>query len=84
MWARTRGEIFYRNGDQVVAATYTPNDQVFSISSRATLFEISGTEPPFDVHPDGDRFVMVRSAEALSGFILVLNWFEELKAKAGN
>jgi hypothetical protein len=41
---------------------------------------------PYDVSPDGQRFLMIKedatAATARTGLIAVLNWFEELKAKA--
>jgi len=34
----------------------------------------------YDIHPDNQRFVMVKPAETISAdLIVVLNWFEELK-----
>ena len=38
----------------------------------------------YDIHPDGDRFLMIKPAETAEGglgsqVILVQNWFEELK-----
>jgi hypothetical protein len=38
----------------------------------------------YDIHPDGDRFVMIKSIGAESGFNqinIVLNWFDVLKEK---
>ena len=45
----------------------------------------AGTNPNYDVSPDGQRFLMIKpseSAEAAQTQInVVLNWFEELKQK---
>jgi len=49
----------------------------------------------WDLHPDGDRFVITRQATDLvdaetddnpapERFLVVVNWFEELKARMGN
>ena len=40
----------------------------------------------YDLTPDGERFVMLKSVDGEDGsgsgeLILVLNWFEELKAR---
>ncbi len=45
-----------------------------------------GLNQNYDVAPNGQRFVMVRAAGELGPpqIRLVLNWFEELKAKVGN
>ncbi len=45
------------------------------------LFEVAGYFRPGDLHPDGERFAMVRSDSAGSGINVVLNWFEELKER---
>ncbi len=34
----------------------------------------------YDVHPDGQQFLMIRSNEPeATGYAVVLNWLEELK-----
>ena len=37
----------------------------------------------YDIHPDGERFLMIKPVETREGLgnqvILVLNWFEELQ-----
>ena len=40
-----------------------------------------GSLANFDVHPDGDRFVVVTSSDwdPITELNLVFNWFEELK-----
>jgi len=42
-------------------------------------------DPQFDVSPDDDRFLMLQHDEpdVASELIVVMNWFEELKAVAG-
>jgi hypothetical protein len=42
--------------------------------------------PNYDVSPDGQRFLMVKSAEqssssSLTQIVVVQNWFEELKRR---
>ena len=51
-----------------------------SVSGRTT----------WDVHPDGDRFLVVLPGQASAGseesderYLVVLNWFEELKQRVG-
>ncbi|MCH8146172.1 MAG: hypothetical protein IIA55_15790 [Gemmatimonadetes bacterium] len=65
---------------------------VFRAGTPQLLFEgryrvsVGGLNQNYDVAPDGQRFVMVRAAGE-SGppqIRLVLNFFEELKAKVGN
>jgi hypothetical protein len=65
----------------MVAAVETTPD--FRVQSRDVLFE--GPYIPrayhsnYDVHPDGERFVMIKPAEEQSSrLVVVLNWFGEL------
>ncbi len=61
----------------------------FRVRSRELLFEGPYTHwlwhSNYDIHPDGERFAMIKPAEEQSSrLVVVLNWFEELKAKVGN
>ena len=40
----------------------------------------------YDVAPDDTRFIMIRRAGGATGgeLVVVVNWFEELKARAPN
>ena len=44
------------------------------------------THPNYDVGPDDQRFIMIQLEEGdvESDVVMVLNFFEELKAKVGN
>jgi hypothetical protein len=53
----------------------------------AGVYRMSGTAIPYDVHPDGKRFIMVSEAEG-SGDAgmrqqvnVILNWLDELKQR---
>jgi serine/threonine-protein kinase len=92
LWARN-GEIFYRNGNQlmVVETKTQPGSQpIFSAGTPRLLFEgpyvATGTAASnYDVTADGQRFLMVKpSAQegaAATQINVVLNWFEELKRR---
>ena len=88
-WSGDGNELFYRNGDAMMAVAVS-SDSDFEPSRPVKLFEgsyvgaASGVSQSYDVAPDG-RFVMVRREEG-AGFTeqkinVVLNWFEELKAR---
>jgi len=85
VWARN-GELFYRNGDKMMAvATNTKGN--FSADTPKLLFEghyaTYNTMPAYDVTPDGQRFLLAKTAEQGPREIsVVLNWTEELKQKA--
>ena len=65
-------------------------EPTFSPGTPRLLFEGSfqrtgGTNAFYDVTPDGQRFLMVRTSEqqqeAATQINFVLNWFEELKRR---
>ena len=88
MWTQDGRELVYRDGDKVMAVS-------IDLATGATgtprlLFEGPYPDNPgwtrprsYDVTPDGERFLMTR----LSGkqpqprIAVVLNWFDELRAK---
>ena len=103
LWSPIGRELFYRSGDATVAVEIEP-DPIFKYGNPKTLFagtyffrNIFGvTMTSWDIHPDGDKFLMIKppattasesptekqAAEAKQPkVIVVLNWFEELKEK---
>jgi hypothetical protein len=87
-WGPDGRELFYRNGSALMVATVemTPD---FRVRSRAVLFEGPYThwyyQSNYDVHPDGDRFVMIKAfGEESSRLVVVLNWSEELRQRSGS
>ena len=85
VWARS-GELFYRNGDKMMAVDVRTTP-IFKAGVPRLLFEerfAPGVFLAYDVTPDGKRFLIVKSAEQEQTSIqinLVLNWFEELKRR---
>jgi eukaryotic-like serine/threonine-protein kinase len=89
VWNRNGRELFYRNGDKMMAVDITTQPS-FTAAKPHMLFEghyvpPPGTTPNYDVSPDGQRFLMIKPNEAgeaaPSQINLVLNWFEELKQR---
>jgi len=93
-WARNGRELFYAvhgsNAESsLMAVDFTPGT-VFKAGTPHKLFDadFATTTPQrgFDVMPDGQHFIMTRAGEATAetaGKInVVLNWAEELKARA--
>ena len=88
LWAADGRELFYRNGDKMMAVTID-TDADLSPSPPAVLFEGQYTVDPFandarnyDISPDGERFLMVRESQVRAKadeLYVVVNWFEELK-----
>ncbi len=87
IWSRSSLELFYRNGRKWMAVSYSTNPK-FSTGLSMVLFEgdyinVAGS-PSYDVSPDGQRFLLLKSSEEPSRqtqLNVVTNWFEELKRK---
>ena len=86
VWARNGRELFYRNGDKMMAVAIVA--QPFASGQPKLLFEgvygrsINNREANYDASPDGQRFLMVKASEqrsAATQINVVLNWFEELR-----
>jgi serine/threonine-protein kinase len=88
VWARNGRELFYRDESGALIAVPVDTSGVrFTSGPLRKLFDIedaSGTpDRNYDVSPDGQRFLMIMDrADSTAGNIaVVLDWFEELKAK---
>jgi serine/threonine-protein kinase len=88
VWNRNGREIFYRNGNKMMAVEVSTQPG-FTMGRPRMLFEGSYLPPPFpvanyDVSPDGQRFLMVKPSgegQPSTQINVVLNWFEELKRR---
>ncbi len=85
IWARDGAELFYRKENQMMVVSLQMQP-TFDAKRPRLLFE--GTfdhnrqVSNYDVTPDGQRFVMVRTSDVErppTQINVVLNWFEELK-----
>jgi Tol biopolymer transport system component len=84
-WSRDGREIFYRQGDAVMAVSIDTRVGPRAGKPRmlfAGHFTGVGGDSSFSVGPDG-RFVMIRSdeASALQQLTVVQNWIDELKRR---
>ena len=89
VWARNGRELFYFNGNKMMAVDIT-TQPTFRAGTPQMLFEElnyvgGGTRADYDVSPNGQRFLMLKRSEqqevALTQIHVVLNWFEELKRR---
>jgi hypothetical protein len=85
LWNKNGNEIFYRNGNKMMAVNISSSGDL-TLSQPRQLFEqryafqnISVAN--YDVSSDGQRFVMVKDEAGSGPLNVVLNWFEELKAR---
>jgi serine/threonine protein kinase len=90
VWSRNGRELFYRNGDKMMAVAIETKPTFVPAKPRL-LFEghyQTGNYTflqDYDVSPDGQHFLMVKAGEqaTLAAQInVVQNWFEELKRRA--
>ncbi len=89
LWAHNGKQLFYRsNDDQQVWVVDVRTDGGFCTNKPRLLFNAPGLEAgtpirSWDLSLDGQRFLMVKLAEAkpapVTEMVLVMNWFEELK-----
>ena len=98
LWSPDGRELYYltSNGDAVMSVPVN-TESTFSYEKAKELFRgdfvFGYTEmPPYDVHPDGERFLMMlpdsstdqestQETAAHQKIIIVQNWFEELKQR---
>jgi len=87
LWSHRGDELFFRRGDAVYAMAFDPtSDELFGsatlLFSGDYYFGNAGGGLSYDVHPDDQRFVMLKRSEPVATRInIALNWFEELKAR---
>jgi serine/threonine-protein kinase len=95
LWSRDGREIFYRNGDAVMAVSVKTAPTI-SIETPKILFRGTYVSNVFrsgnydfatwDISPDGKRFLMLKEAGSSAGrgprkINIVINWTEELKQR---
>jgi len=86
LWRPDGREIYYRNGDEVMAASIEAGDR-FSTQKPRRLFTWASVPRPgighpfWGISPDGKRFIMLKPPEQRKPreIQIVLNWFEELR-----
>lgn len=84
VWSRDGRELFYRRGREMIVASVETRLE-FRVRERSVLFEGPYVQwryhSNYDVHPDGQHFVMVKpgAEEQSARLVVVLNWFEELE-----
>jgi serine/threonine-protein kinase len=87
VWSHDGRELFYvRNSTELMVAEVNTAG-AFSVLSRKTLFSVGPyardlAHRIYDVTPDGQRFVMIRTTSFATGdLVMIENWFAVLKEK---
>ena len=81
-WARDGRSLFYRNGNQLLAATINTSSS-FAVTEPRLLFRhtFDGEMPHTNFVPTADgRFIMI-SAGAEPDMVIVVNWLAEFRAR---
>jgi hypothetical protein len=83
-WSAQSGELFFQNGDTLMVSKVWTEDAFVRENVPQPLFVISGRD--YEVSADGQRFLVAADNPdaPVREIRVVLNWFEELKAKVGN
>jgi serine/threonine-protein kinase len=93
LWAPSGRELFYVDARRNMVAVSVAGGESPGLGDRRVLFilgpDVYLNDPeyytPFDVAPDDERFLMVRLVGAAdtgrANFMLMENWFEDLKAE---
>ena len=96
LWAHSGRELFYVDAARNMMMVPIPVAGPSQMGARVKLFTLGNDVlpnpdewyTPFDVSPDDRRFLMSRLVSApatqVRSFLLVENWFEEVKAKVGS
>jgi len=82
LWSPTGAEIFFRHNTDLVSVSFHEEGGRAVIGSEKKLFSLASFSV-YDIAPDGNRFLLGRLAEPepVPGIRVVVNWFEELKAR---
>ena len=84
LWSPDGKNLYYRTGNEMYAVDVTATD-VFSKGNPKKIFEGNYFLPRarrFDIHPDGDRFIMIQRPDATlveQKIFVIENFSEELK-----
>jgi serine/threonine-protein kinase len=89
VWGNSGRELFYRSGAGDLVAVELASGASFRVQAERRLFSASGyvsdnRNHNYAVSPDDRSFLFVRTRSGASPRpVVVLNWFTELRAKAG-
>jgi serine/threonine-protein kinase len=90
VWAHSGGELFYKSGHQELVVAEVVSEPAFRVEMERPLFSVADyysreTRQQYAVGFNDQRFVMLRKVETEDfEWVLVLNFFEELKQRVGN
>ena len=81
LWSSDGAELFYRQGQAMMAVAVDGSGAAFSAGQPERLFEgryLDDLTRNYDVAPDG-RFLMIKEADTLRQIHVVVDWLEDLR-----
>jgi Tol biopolymer transport system component len=88
VWAPNGRELYFASGNHISAVTLdgqanpVGRDRLLLSTPKYEDLQFDADNPIFDILPDGERFVLLlEQASSLVHYNVVLNWFDELKAR---
>ena len=93
LWSPDGRELFYLSNENDLMVVSVKTEPSFSLGTPKILFRsanlglTSSSGTPYDIYPDGKRFLMIKPpgapplTEGPRKINIVLNWFEELKQR---
>jgi serine/threonine-protein kinase len=92
IWGKNGRELFYRNGEKMMAVSVGTKDDKLEAGTPTLLFEgrfavstASGGDAWYDVSPDGQRFLMLKTDDtpnSTASIVMIQDWAAELKRVA--
>ena len=87
MWAPDGSTLYYRSQNSMMAVPVT-SGMTFRAGDPQELFpdvSAAGEFPAraWDIHPDGERFLVKQSIGTNSRLVVVVNWLNEVRARFG-
>ena len=83
LWSKVGDELFYRTGKEVISVPIDTGP-IFRRGKKRVLFDDrykwGGSHTNYDIHPDNERFIMIKDLRELTyNITVIMNWTEELK-----
>ena len=85
LWSLDGTELLYRGNDGNLYAVAIRTTPALSVGQRTVLFEDQHVRQSqhtnYDLNPRDGRFVMIKGSAEPTDLVVVLNWYEELRAR---
>lgn len=88
-WSGDGRELFYMTLDDRLMGVPVEMRPAFSIGEEREILParyyngVGTTGRPYDVSPDGRRFLVIKEQARAQEMVVVLNWIEEVKRMVG-